>query len=38
MLNKNGQRELAYVVIIDGIEPIEGYDRVELAVVGERNE
>lgn len=34
MLNKNGQRELAYVVIIDGIEPIEGYDRVELAVVG----
>ena len=34
MLNKNGQRELAYVVVIDGIEPIEGYDRVELAVVG----
>lgn len=34
MLNKNGQRELAYVVTIDGIEPIEGYDRVELAVVG----
>ena len=34
MLNKNGERELAYVVIIDGIEPIEGYDRVELAVVG----
>ena len=29
MLNKNGERELAYVVIIDGIEPIEGYDRVE---------
>ena len=34
MLNKNGERELAYVVIIDGIEPIEGYDRVELATVG----
>lgn len=34
MLNKNGQRELAYVVLIDEIIPIEGYDRVELAVVG----
>ena len=34
MLNKNGQREFAYVVTIDGIESIEGYDRVELAVVG----
>lgn len=34
MLNKNGQRELAYVVIIDEIMPIEGYDRVELARVG----
>ena len=34
MLNKNNERELAYVVIIDGIEPIEGYDRVEHAIVG----
>ena len=34
MLNKNGERELAYVVIIDEIMPIEGYDRVELARVG----
>ena len=34
MLNMTGERELAYVVIIDGIEPIEGYDRVEHAIVG----
>ena len=34
MLNTAGERELAYVVIIDGIEPIEGYDRVEHAIVG----
>ena len=34
MLNKNSERELAYVVIVDGIEPIEGYDRVEHAIVG----
>ena len=34
MLNKNGERELAYVVLIDGIEPIPGYDRVETAIVG----
>ena len=34
MLNSKGERELAYVVTIDGIEPIEGYDRVELAEVG----
>ena len=34
MLNKNNQRELAYVVTIDDILPIEGADRVELAVVG----
>ena len=34
MLNKNGERELAYVVIIDEIKPIEGYDRVEYARVG----
>ena len=34
MLNANSERELAYVVIIDGIEPIPGYDRVEHALVG----
>jgi len=34
MLNKAGERELAYVVLIDGIEPIPGYDRVETAIVG----
>ena len=34
MLNKEGSRELAYVVIINGIEPIPGYDRVEQAIVG----
>ena len=34
MLNKAGERELAYVVFIDGIEPIPGYDRVETAIVG----
>lgn len=34
MLNKVGERELAYVVFIDGIEPIPGYDRVETAIVG----
>lgn len=34
MLNANQERELAYVVIIDGIEPIPGYDRVEHAVIG----
>ena len=34
MLNANSERELAYVVTIDGIEPIEGYDRVEHAIVG----
>jgi len=34
MLNKNNERELAYVVIIDAVTPIEGYDRVELAHVG----
>ena len=34
MLNKAGERELAYVVTIDGIEPIPGYDRVETAIVG----
>ena len=34
MLNATQERELAYVVIIDDIEPIEGYDRVEHAIVG----
>lgn len=34
MLNKDGQRELAYVVTIDEIIPIEGADRVETALVG----
>lgn len=35
MINKNTQmRELAYVVKIDDIKPIEGKDRVECAVVG----
>ena len=34
MLNANSERELAYVVIIDGIEPIPDYDRVEHAIVG----
>lgn len=34
MLNEKGQRELVYVVKIDGIEPIDGADRVEIARVG----
>lgn len=34
MLNKDNIRELAYVVTIDDITPIESYDRVELAHVG----
>lgn len=34
MLNAKGERELAYVVKIDGISPIVGADRVELAHVG----
>ena len=34
MLNKDQERKLAYVVTIDGIEPIPGYDRVEHAQVG----
>ena len=34
MLNSKGVRELAYVVTIDEIRPIEGRDRVECAVVG----
>ena len=34
MLNKNNERELAYIVLIDGIEPIPGSDNCECAVVG----
>jgi hypothetical protein len=34
MLNKNGERELAYVVLVDGIEELPGYDRVESACIG----
>jgi len=34
MLNKEGIRELCYVVTIDDIKPIAGKDRVECAVVG----
>jgi hypothetical protein len=34
MLNKNQERELAYLVKIDAVTPIAGYDRVELAHVG----
>ena len=34
MLNAKKERELAYVVKVDAIEPIEGKDRVEAAVVG----
>lgn len=34
MLNKNKERELAYVVKIDAIEPIVGSDNCEAAVVG----
>lgn len=34
MLNEKQERELVYVVVIDGIEPIPGYDRVEHALIG----
>ena len=34
MLNQNNERELAYIVKVDDIKPIEGRDRVECAVVG----
>ena len=35
MLNsKTGERELAYVVIISNIEPIQGSDNCECAIVG----
>ena len=34
MLDKDGIRQLAYVVIVDGIEELPGYDRVESAIIG----
>ena len=34
MLNTKGVRELAYVTRIDEIRPIEGADKVELAIIG----
>ena len=34
MLDKDGIRQLAYVVLVDGIEELPGYDRVESAVIG----
>lgn len=34
MLNKEGQRELAYIVNVEAVEPIEGYDRIAYATVG----
>ena len=33
MLNAKGTRELAYVVTITDVQPIEGYDRVEEAMI-----
>ena len=30
MLNKNGERELAYVVKVDAIEPIVGSDNIKV--------
>lgn len=33
MLNAKGERELAYIVKVDAIHPIEGADRVEIACV-----
>ena len=34
MLNKNGERELAYVARIEDVKPISNYDRVEYARIG----
>ena len=34
MLNNKQERELAYVVLVDGIEELPGYDRVESAIIG----
>ena len=33
MLNNNKERELAYIVTVDAVEPIEGYDRIAYATV-----
>lgn len=33
MLNKDKQRELAYIVTVDDVQPIEGYDRIRYATV-----
>lgn len=33
MLNENKQRELAYVVSVDNVQPIDGYDRIRWATV-----
>lgn len=33
MLNENKERELAYIVKVDDVEPIEGYDRIRYATV-----
>ena len=33
MLNKNGERELAYIVAVDKVDPIPGYDRIDVATV-----
>lgn len=34
MLNQKGERELAYIVTVDNVEPIEGYDKIAFATVG----
>lgn len=34
MLNSKGERELAYIVTVDAVDPIPGYDRIEVATVG----
>ena len=34
MLNENKERELAYIVEVDSVEPIEGYDKIAYATVG----
>ena len=33
MLNAEKQRELAYIVTVDDVQPIEGYDRIRYATV-----
>ena len=34
MLNENKERELAYIVVVDNVEPIDGYDKIAYATVG----